>query len=160
MSMTFVGDYWDCVLPLKITLKGPSIGYETPDDKSKAVQAFRTKDRVAILEVRDVVTEPGLAVVKRDDFDNNHLGLKVGTEVYALVEWEYLYYHAWVAGHEIEGGLPLADDTYFELSRIPKVEHWILLKQSRVAGRKSWVKYDDGVRDDRAIRTCKNYQHH
>jgi hypothetical protein len=158
--MTFAGDYWDCVLPLKITITGPSTGYETPEDNSKAVQKFRTRDRVVMLEIRDVVTEPGLAVVKRDDFDNNHLSLKVGTEVYALAEWEYLYYHAWIDGHEIEGGLPLADDTYFELSRPPKVEHWILLQKSRIKGIKSWVKYDDAVRDDHAIKTCKNYQHH
>ena len=113
-----------------------------------------------MLEIRDVVTEPGLAVVKRDDFDNNHLGLKVGTEVYALAEWEYLYYHAWIDGHEIEGGLPLADDTYFELSRSPKVEHWILLQKPRTKSIKTWVRYDGTVRDDHAIKTCKNYQHH
>lgn len=141
-------------------MNGASVGHETPSEASKLVFGFSEKDRVVLLEVRDVVIEPGIAEVVRDDFDNNSLGLKVGTEVYALAEWEYLYFHAWVDGHEIEGGLPLADDTYFKFVQPPKVEHWLRIQLGDATKTKSWVKYSDAVKDQHAIQTCKNFQHH
>lgn len=56
-----LGEYWDCVLPLKISKNGPSLGYWASDLTSKVVNRFRERDDVLILQVRDAVLEPGIA---------------------------------------------------------------------------------------------------
>lgn len=158
--MFFGGDYWNCVLPVKIAMRGPSIGYMATDLTSKVVSKFREGANVRVLQVRDVVIEPGIAEVTRDDFEHNALGLSVGTEVYALAEWEFLYFHAWVNGREIDGGLPLGDDSYFKFIEVPKVERWVLLQHVFPPKAKSWVKYSDAIRDDRVIQGCTRIQDH
>ncbi|WP_147330548.1 MULTISPECIES: hypothetical protein [unclassified Duganella] len=160
IPMTFVGDYWDCVLPIKIAMKGPSSGYIVSDLHSKVVSRFRKNDEVNVLKVIDVVLEPSIAEVKQADFENNHLGLHVGDQVYALAEWEFLYFHAWVNGCEVDGGLPLGDETYFKFIGAPKVERWVLLQKFSPPKTKSWVQYNDALRDDRAIESCTRFQHH
>ncbi|MBY0241015.1 MAG: hypothetical protein K2X55_17040 [Burkholderiaceae bacterium] len=94
----FGGDYWNCLLPVKIAIRGPSIGYMSTDLTSRVVEQFTEGANVSVLQVLDVVLDPGIAEVTRDDFEHNSLGLSVGVEVYALAEWEFLYFHAWVNG--------------------------------------------------------------
>ena len=49
--------------------------------------------------------------------------------MYELVEWEFLYFHAWFNGREVKGRLARGDEDYFKFIGTPKVERWVLLKK-------------------------------
>lgn len=118
------------------------------------VSQFRKNDEVNALQISYVVLESSIAEVKQADFEKNRLGQHAGDEVYALVEWEFLYFHAWFNGREFKGRLTLGDENYFKFIGTPKVERWVLLKKISPPKTKSLVRYNDALRDGRAIGSC------
>jgi hypothetical protein len=150
-----VPQFWNiCLNPVTVSMQQPSVIYSATSKKSKIVAKLSRGEKVSVVEAVDIVIKPGMAKVV-GYFEHNDLKLPIGTEVYILTEWEISYAHAWYAGKEVEGGLPIYDSSAFSITAEPVVERWIKIKSNQLPSKHGWAVDSDAFNDNIAIRKCK-----
>jgi len=150
-----VSEFWyGCVGPVTVRMQNSAQIYASSDTKSIVAAQLRRGQRVTVLEGVIILKQPGLAVV-RGPFENNNLLLSPGTEVYVMQEWEIDYFHTWLNGKEVEGGLPIGNPYAFAVERHPVVERWVRIKVPQFGAKVWWALDTEVFRDDNALNRCE-----
>ncbi|MFL6658335.1 MAG: hypothetical protein ACJ8GW_09705 [Massilia sp.] len=152
MPMAIPGDFFLCQLPLAIRALTGAPGYGSPDGSGATTKQVRQGERLQVLEARQIVIRPGIAVVRDGSFAANELGLAAGDEVYVLAEWEFDFSHAWVNGKRI--GLPVQDPAYFTMLSAPQVEQWMRVRTREGVSGQFWMRIDPELAKAKATLDC------
>jgi hypothetical protein len=158
MPMAIPGDFFLCQLPLAVrALKGAS-GYGSPDGSGPSVKHVRQGERLQVLEARQIVIRPGIAVVRDGSFASNELGLAAGDEIYVLAEWEFDIFHAWFKGKRIS--LPVQDPAYFTMFSAPQVEQWMRVRTRDGVPGPFWMRIDPDLANAKTTSDCTRLPTH